>query len=183
MVEDSAMLRNGKNSAPSFDEPLEMLAACHEQIEEKLAAFERLCHYLDMKGNDDAARASADAILRYFGHSGALHSDDEDDDLFPLLRVRAAEQRRDEIAAAIEELEREHHTMESQWKRLHEALTAVLRGEPRLDAEEVTRFAWLYRRHMERESGALLPFARKALSDAERAALGERMAARRVQRT
>jgi hypothetical protein len=43
----------------------------------------------------------------------------------------------------------------------------------------VTRFAWLYRRHMDREGAAVLPFAREALDAAERASLGERMAARR----
>jgi len=28
-----------KDPGPSFDEPLEMLAACHERIEDKLAAL------------------------------------------------------------------------------------------------------------------------------------------------
>ena len=169
----------GKKPAASVDDPLQMLAACHERIEEKLSTLERLCRHLSSRGSDEEARAAAQGVLRYFDTSGTLHRQDEDGDFFPLLRVRAAERGRTEIAAAIEELEREHETMEVQWKRLREALEAVARGEPRLDAEEVARFAWSYRRHLERESGALLPFARGALNAAERAALGERMAARR----
>ena len=55
--------------------------------------------------------------------------------------------------------------MASQWKRLRERLAAIAAGEGRLDAGEVTRFAWLYRRHMNSESAAVL---------------GERMAARRA---
>jgi hemerythrin-like domain-containing protein len=164
---------------PSFDEPLEMLSACHERIEEKLALLERLGPHLETKGCDAEARAAAQAVLRYFDTSGVYHHQDEDVDLFPLLRVRAAAQGRAEIAAAIEELEREHETMNSQWERLRQRLLAIAEGEPRLDIEEVTRFAWLYRRHMDRESAAVLPFAREALDSAERAALGERMAARR----
>jgi hemerythrin-like domain-containing protein len=164
---------------PSFDEPLEMLAACHERIEEKLAVLERLAPHLETKGCDAEAKSAAQAVLRYFDTAGVYHHQDEDQDLFPILRKRAAAQGRVEIAAAVEELEREHETMDSQWRRLRQRLLAVTEGEPRLDAEEVARFAWLYRRHMDRESAALLPFAREVLDAADRAALGERMAARR----
>jgi hemerythrin-like domain-containing protein len=165
--------------APSFDQPLELLAACHERIEERLAILERLIPHLEKRGCDAEACSAAHAVLRYFDTSGVHHHQDEDEDLFPLLRLRAAAQGRPEIAAAIEELEREHETMHAQWERLRQRLLAVTEGEPRLDLEEVTRFAWLYRRHMERESAAVLPFAREALDAADRAALGERMAARR----
>jgi pyridoxamine 5'-phosphate oxidase len=168
-----------QRSLPSFDEPLEMLGACHERIEEQLATLERLVEHLAANGCDSNARSAAEAVLRYFDTSGALHHKDEDEDLFPLLRIRAAGQGRVEIAAAIDELEREHETMDSQWKRLRQRLLAITGGDARLDAEEVTRFAWLYRRHMDRESAAVLPFAREALDEAQRAALGERMAARR----
>jgi hypothetical protein len=69
--------------------------------------------------------------------------------------------------------------MDSQWRRLRQRLLAITEGEPRLDPEEVARFAWLYRRHMDREMAALHPFAREALDATELAAMGERMAARR----
>ena len=164
---------------PSFDQPLEQLATCHERIEEKLIVLEGLAPYLEKSGCDADARAAAQLILRYFDTAGVFHHQDEDEDLFPLLRARAAAQGRPEIAAAIEELEREHESMDAQWRRLRQRLLAVTEGEPRLAIEEVTRFAWLYRSHMDRESEAVLPFAREALDAAERAALGERMAARR----
>ena len=173
-------LQIGAKPAPSFDEPLEMLAACHERIEETLVALERLARHLESSGSQAEARAAAQAVLRYFDTSGALHHQDEDHDLFPLLRERAGEVGRDEICAVIEELEREHHTMEAQWQRLRESLIGVIGGGSSIDAEDVTRFAWLYRRHMERESAAVIPFAREALRDDERGALGRRMAERRT---
>jgi len=169
-----------KKPAPSFDEPLEMLAACHERIEAQLCILERLGAHLETKGCDAEARSAAQAVLRYFDTGGALHHQDEDGDLFPLLRARAAAQGRVEIAAAVEELEREHETMDAQWCRLRQRLLAIAEGEARLDPEEVASFAWLYRRHLDRESVALIPFAREALDADERAALGTRMAARRT---
>src|SRR3954467_7941726 len=121
-----------QDSGPKFDQPLETLAACHERIEEKLAALERLVPHLETHGCDPEARAAAQGILRYFDTSGVHHHQDEDQDLFPLLRQRAAAQGRAEIAAAIEELEREHETMDAQWRRLRQRLLAVVEGGPRL---------------------------------------------------
>ena len=168
-----------KSPAPSFNEPLELLAASHDRIEEQLRTLEQLSLRLETEGSNAEARSAAQAVLHYFDGGGALHHQDEDGDLFPLLRARAAAQGHAAIAAAVEELEREHETMEAQWRRLRQHLLAIAEGETSLDPEEVARFAWLYRRHMDRESAALLPFAREALDAEERAALGMRMAARR----
>jgi hemerythrin-like domain-containing protein len=168
-----------KRPGPSFDEPLEMLAACHERIEAQLATLERLGPHLETHGCDAEAKAAAQAVLRYFDTSGRLHHQDEDHDLFPLLRRRAGAAGRPEVAAAIEELEREHQTMEAQWTRLRARLHGIAAGEARLSAEDVARFAWLYRRHMDQEATAVLPFAREILDAGERAMLGSRMAARR----
>lgn len=168
-----------KDPGPSFDEPLEMLAACHERIERQLETLERLGPHLETQGCDAQARSAAQAVLRYFDTAGRFHHQDEDEDLFPILRGRAAMAGRPEVAAVIEELEREHATMDAEWNRLRQRLAAIADGDARLDPEDVSRFAWLYRRHMQRESAAVLPFAREALDEAQRASLGRRMAARR----
>src|SRR2546425_659439 len=163
-----------KQPGPGFDQPLEMLEACHERIQAQLGTLERLAPHLETKGCDAEAKSAAQAVLRYFDTSGAMHHQDEDQDLFPVLRTRAAAQARADITTAIDELVREHETMDAQWKRLRERLLAIVAGEPRLDVEEVARFAWLYRRHMDREATAVLPFARQALDPATRAELGKR---------
>jgi hemerythrin-like domain-containing protein len=166
--------------APSFDEPLEMLAACHERIEAQLCTLEKLIEHLPAKGCDRAAREAAMQVMRYFDTAGIEHHRDEDEDIFPLLRRLAAERDRPEVSAVINGLEEDHSTMEAQWSRLRERLQAVAAGrDARLDPEDVGRFAWLYRRHMEKEAALVLPFAREAVSETDRAALGSRMAARR----
>jgi hemerythrin-like domain-containing protein len=166
--------------APSFDEPLDMLAACHDRIEAQLATLEKLIEHLANKGADPAAREAAAQVMRYFDTAGVEHHRDEDEDIFPLLRNLAAERNRPEVSAIINGLEEDHATMDAQWSRLRERLTAVVEGrDARLDTEDVAHFAWLYRRHMEKESALVLPFAREAVSETQRAALGEKMAARR----
>jgi len=163
------------------EEPLDALQACHGHIEEHLQALEKLARRVAAGAPDSAAGSDARALLRYFETSGAQHHRDEDEDLFPLLRARAAALGRIEVAAGIDELEREHATLEAQWRRLREALGAIaaLREDACIDAGDAERFAWLYRRHMDREAQLVLPFAREALGTGERAELGARMAARR----
>jgi len=157
-----------------------MLAACHERIEEQLDTLEKLVEHLPARGADAAAREAAGRVIRYFDTAGVAHHRDEDEDVFPLLRHLAAERRRPEVSAVINGLEQDHTTMEAQWSRLRQRLQSILEGiDTRLDAEEVGRFAWLYRRHMEKESALVLPFAREAIGESDRAALGSRMAARR----
>jgi hemerythrin-like domain-containing protein len=160
---------------------LDKLAFVHERIEAQLRALEALVQHLAYRGCDAAAQSAARDVAHYFEHAGAQHHRDEDEDLFPLLRRLAGSQGRVEVAAVIDELEREHATMDAQWQRLRPRLSAIAKARERaLDSDEVDRFAWLYRRHMDREAAAVLPFAREALSDEQQAALGERMAGRRT---
>jgi len=179
-MSDDRNFRGFGTPVAGFDEPLEMLQACHGRIEEQLQTLERLAEHVAARGSDVTAQSAAKSVLRYFDTSGAYHHRDEDEDLFPLLRARAAALGRIEVAAAIDELEREHATMDAQWRRLRETLSAIsaLR-DVQVDADEIARFGWLYRRHMERETLLVLPFANEVLREEERADLGTRMAARR----
>jgi hemerythrin-like domain-containing protein len=166
---------------PTFGEPLEMLAACHHEIEAQLCALEELAGHIAAKGTDDACRRTAAHVMRYFDTAGTAHHRDEEEDVFPLLRRLAAEHHRPEVSAVINDLEGDHASLEAQWARLHERLGAIAAGsEVRLDAEDVAHFAWLYRRHMGMEAGLVLPFARETIGEIQRAALGSRMAARRT---
>jgi hemerythrin-like domain-containing protein len=164
----------------SFDHPLDLLAACHERIERELVSLDELQAYLAEHGCDARARSLAQDVLDYFDTAGEMHHKDEDDDLFPLVRRRAATQGRADVAAVIDELEREHHTMHDQWRRLRARLAKIAAGEGRLDSDELTKFTWLHRRHMEREAAVVMPFARQAFEPGQIAALGNRMAARRA---
>jgi hemerythrin-like domain-containing protein len=167
--------------APGFDEPLEMLEACHGRIEAQLATLEKLVAHLERAGCDAQARQAADREMRYFDTAGINHHRDEDEDLFPVLRAAAAQKGSDVVAGKLYELEMEHESMDAFYARLRRQLEALLieGSEAKLDAGDVERFAWVYRKHMSVESEFVLPFARETLTEAQRARLGASMAARR----
>ena len=166
--------------APGFDQPLEMLYACHGRIEDRIATLEKLVPYLARAGCDAAAQEAARSVLRYFDRAGAQHHEDEEQDLFPLLRRHAGERGRGDVLAALDELAREHRAMDGVYARIRERLLDIVEARsPRLDIEQVAHFAWLYRRHITREEALVFGFAAEALAPAERAELGARMAARR----
>ena len=74
-----------------FDEPIEMLKACHERIERQLSTLERLLPHLAANGCDGEARQAAANILRYFNEAGPHHHADEEQDLFPFLLAQRRE--------------------------------------------------------------------------------------------
>ena len=166
--------------APGFDEPLEMLYACHGRIQDQIATLEKLVPHLARAGCDAPAQEAARAVLRYFDSAGAQHHQDEEQDLFPLLRRYAGERGRADVLAALDELARDHRAMEGVYAIIRARLAEVAEvRSPRLDIEQVAHFAWLYRRHIMREEAIAFGFAAEVLTPAERVDLGARMAARR----
>jgi hemerythrin-like domain-containing protein len=166
--------------APGFDEPLQVLEACHARIETQLTMLERLVAHVADHGADAEAREAARFVMRYFDTAGVQHHRDEDGDLFPLLRCKAAELGRAEVSAVINQLEADHATLDLQWSALRARLDGLARGsEAALLPSDIAGFAWLNRRHMEKEAALVLPFAAEALGAEQLSALGERMAARR----
>jgi hemerythrin-like domain-containing protein len=162
------------NPAPDFDDPLAMLRACHERIRRQCVTLSRLATHLQEHGPDDDARQAAAEVHRYFNTAGRHHHEDEERDLFPLLRDDPR------LAAVVDSLQQEHDDMERLWRELEPQLAAPAAITDR-DAFErtVEAFGALYARHIAREEADLLPAAEQRLSDAQRRELGRRMAARR----
>jgi iron-sulfur cluster repair protein YtfE (RIC family) len=163
--------------APGFDEPLEMLSACHGRIEAQLATLTKLAAHLSVHGADMQAQKAAANVMRYFNTAGVNHHQDEEVDLFPVLARIASEEREVNIMLLIDELRAEHREMEQGWQVLREVLARIARGERAELAPDA--FAGLYRQHIAREENALLPYAASVLVAAQRASLGTSMAARR----
>ena len=175
-----ALLPGTRAPAPGFDEPLEMLYACHGRIQDQIATLEKLVPHLARAGCDQAAQEAARAVMRYFDSAGAHHHQDEEEDLFPLLRRYAGERGRADVLGALDNLALEHRTMDEVWARIRARLAEIAEARsPRLDIEQVAHFAWIYRRHIMREEALAFGFAAEVLAPAERAALGARMAHRR----
>jgi len=119
-------------------DPLAGLESSHEGIEARLATLEKLAAHLTARQPDGIAKVIARDVVRYFDGEVARHHADEDGDL------------------------------KRRWQRLREKLHAVVAGaSPAFDEDEIVRFAWIYRRHIERETRLVLPFAREVLPPPE----------------
>lgn len=160
--------------APGFDDPLAMLAACHERILRQCATLEKLADHLRTAGLTPEARTAAAEVHRYFATAGRHHHEDEEQDLFPLLRGDPG------LADLLATLSAEHVRMEALWRALAPRLAAP---ETIRDVEafagQVAEFNALYAAHIARENAELLPRAARLLPPTVLAVLGARMAARR----
>lgn len=166
----------GEPGAPSFDDPLGMLRACHGRIQRQLATLERLLAHLPEHGADRDAQAAARAILRYFDTAASNHHADEDASLFPRILARSPAAR--DIVAV---LERDHQgPFVANWQRLRPLLAAIAAGQREtLPPDLVHDIRAAYDAHIALENDRLLPLCEDLLTPDELAAIGREMAARR----
>ena len=167
--------------APSLDEPLDMLHACHERIEAQLRTLERLIEYLPDHGVDDQVRSAIANVLRYFDQAAPNHHEDEERDLFPRLLANAPDDEAASVKSLIDALLADHQTMAM--------VLAVVRTDlielstaPRqsIDAAAIRHLADCYRRHIAREESSLLPLAKRLLTAADVIRLSHAMTERRT---
>lgn len=167
--------------APSFDEPLEMLDACHGRVRAQLDTLRRLLPHLARHGADEQARQAAGAILRYFDNAAPNHHNDEEVDLLPALEVRAQPESRARVAAVRERVLSDHARMYALWAALRPQLAAIQLGQCAVVDEAVAaEFDKLYRCHIEFEESEVLPLARELLDRDALMTLGAAMTARRT---
>lgn len=166
----------GSASAPGFDNPLEMLLACHGKIQTQCATLHKLLQHLPSHGCDLAAQQAAQAILRYFDTAGQNHHDDEEQDLFPCLLATPNA----EVHKLIARLLDEHKGLNAAWQQLRPFLLGIAEGRAvALDIKSVEHFITVHDHHISLENTQLLPQAAKLLNHMQLEALGRSMAARR----
>jgi hemerythrin-like domain-containing protein len=168
------------SALPGFDEPIEMLRACHDRIERQCETLERLVPHLRTQGCDEAARGAAAAVLRYFTLAGPNHHADEESDLFPRLLAAATGEDAQRAAHVVASMIADHREMERLWAEIEPALATVARGAiDRLDAVLVGAFCTIYRNHIAIEETDVLALAEHVLPAAVLAEVGLAMSIRR----
>ena len=167
-----------------FDEPFEMLAACHERVQRSLDLLQRLIAHVDQHGCDANARSAAADVLRYFDLAGPLHHEDEERHVFPRLKDHPDAA----VRAAVATLQTEHVLMHAMWERLRSMLLrwrdapeGAAPCPPATDTERAMAhdFVQAYARHIPLEESLVYPAAQPTASAADLARMGEEMAARR----
>jgi len=168
-----------RSPGAGFDEPIEMWLACHERVRRFARLLGRLVHHVSQRGADDEAREAATAIRRYFNEAAPRHHEDEEVDMFPLLRERGADPT---VLEVLDRVEADHVAMAGLWRQLDAVLARISAGEPAVPDEAlVAQFATMYDAHIDAEENILLPALRRVVAAAEWNAIGRAMAERRGQ--
>lgn len=166
--------------AVGFEQPYEMLAACHERVRRSLDLLGRLVDHLGDKGHDAQTRSAAADVLRYFDIAAPLHHQDEELHVFPLL----LKQGNATLRGTVLRLRADHRQMETLWVVVRIALlrwqepgcTDGVSAELRAAIEG---FRGIYAGHIEAEESQVFPAARVAMSQAKQEAMGREMRTRR----
>lgn len=168
------MLNLSPQPAATWDEPVDMLYACHGKVKRFCGMLKALPAYLAEHGATEEVRQSVRQICTYFNQAAPLHHEDEEQDFFPALLVHAPQSAND-----IAELERQHIVLHANWTALREQLEALLEGSRNgVDDEVLQRFIAGYDVHTAIEE-PLFDLGRASIPQTERQAMGKIMAARR----
>ncbi|HEY9097055.1 MAG TPA: hemerythrin domain-containing protein [Hydrogenophaga sp.] len=172
-------------SAPAagFEEPFDMLNACHERVERMLRLIIRLQEHLHTNGLDDQVRQAARDVMRYFDIAAPLHHQDEERHVFPPLMCGADA----EVKALVLRLIQDHRQMEVAWQGARAVLLSLAEDDARVpfvglsvwQKVALNDFARLYRQHLDDEERVAYPVARDLLTPGALTAMSEDMMARR----
>jgi len=171
-------------SPAGFDEPLEILRACHERVRRMVEMLIMLREHLREHGADQRAIVSAGTIRQYFQEAWPRHLQDEELDLLPRLQARLrnrATAAAANIAETIDSVLEQHRAFDPLSKRVVTLLKAIEAGTAqRLDDPAVQAFVELYRIHIALEEDVLAPAFERHLTATDLRELGRSMAARRT---
>lgn len=174
----------GQKKESDFDEPIGMLEDCHKRI---LYFLKTLVAVVDTgKGCplSEDQRTSLEKALRYFREAAPKHTADEEESLFPRLRLIDAPEvceissKLDVLEADHERANAEHFEVEAigqRWLQLG-SLTSVDTDRLKSVLDSLTT---LYARHISLEETDIFAIAKAVLSEPEKQALGKQMAERR----
>ncbi|QBQ64652.1 hemerythrin domain-containing protein [Actinobacillus indolicus] len=158
----------------TWDEPIDMLYACHGKVKNFCRQLQLLPDYLDKNGVNQAVKNDVQQILNYFNQSAPLHHDDEEKDFFPALIKQHPE-----AQTEVDLLEAQHIELHRNWDELSTQLVALLHGEiQQIDRELIKRFVAGYDQHIAIEE-PLFELGREHLSQEELNSIGKIMADRR----
>lgn len=169
----------------SFANPIGLMSDCHRRIEKFLGVLRQLAalHGAEVGGRRLGAeeQTALEKALAYFREAAPKHTADEEEDLFPSLRLEG----RPGLAAVLAQLQQEHEeaaAWHAEVQALGERWLAQGELEPGLArgfAEIVAKLTEHYRGHMALEEGEIFPLAQAELDGETKERIGRSMAGRR----
>jgi hemerythrin-like domain-containing protein len=177
----------------TLDQPIGLLGDCHRRIERFLDQLIRVTEVIGSGPLTPEARRALEQSLQYFREAAPVHTQDEEESLFPRLRQLA--QGRDESAekakhalSIVERLQADHEVADKRHLAIDEIGRRWLEKST-LSAEEVQRLQdelkdlrAFYTAHLAAEDGELFPLSETILDENQLAEMGREMAARRKEK-
>lgn len=171
--------------AAGFDQPFEMLAACHERVRRSLDLLARLLAHLQqlavagrLPESDADARSAAADVWRYFEVAAPQHHADEERHVIPRLLASGDAP----LVDAARRMLDDHQAFRTLWAQLGPQLAALQAGQapdlPRLH-HSARAFIARHAEHLPLEDDLAFPAAQRALDTAGQQAMGHEMARRR----
>jgi hemerythrin-like domain-containing protein len=167
--------------AASFDQPFEMLAACHDRVRRSLGLLQRLKAHVERHGADTQARDAARDVLRYFSMAAPAHQEDEERHVIPVLQASGGAEDREAARRMLED----HASIHRIWLELEVMLQALVAGavpEAARFSELVEEFVEVHEDHLALEDLIAFPHAAARIGEAGEEAIvdmGREMAERR----
>jgi hemerythrin-like domain-containing protein len=169
----------GRKDSPTFEQPFEMMEACHDRVQRMLTLLARLREHLAAHGADEQARQAAQDIMRYFDQAAPQHHRDEELHVFPPLLAQGDP----DTVAVVRQLQHDHELMDTRWGAARDVLLRIAGGElEQLDERQAATlegFAGLYGGHIEAEESIAYPASRSLLGEDAQREMGREMSARR----
>jgi hemerythrin-like domain-containing protein len=166
-------------AAATFEQPFEMLQACHERVHRMLTLLGRIRAHVREHGADVQAQQAARDVMRYFDLAAPHHHQDEELHVFPPLLAKGDER----VVAVVKRLQADHVQMEQRWAAARAVLVRIAEGQvQQLSAQDdaaLDAFAGIYGDHIVAEEGIAYPAAQAAMDTDTIAKAGEEMMRRR----
>lgn len=128
-----------------------------------------------------ASRASADIVSAFLAHDLPLHFADEEENLFPAMRLRALPE--DAIGPLLVRLVADHCRCRQQLDHIVAALTPVSSADPvELEVgigEIMQAYSMVEQQHLAIENAIVMPLAKKRLTSGDLKTMSQHMHARR----
>jgi hemerythrin-like domain-containing protein len=161
-----------------------MLGDCHQRIVRFLHVLVGLA--TQQKGGplSDEQHTLLSTSLRYFREAAPKHTADEEESLFPRLRLLDSPDI-DAVLARIDSLEQDHecadriHAEVERWGQVWLSNGQLSPADAAYFEQLVGALEMLYRHHIGKEDTEVFPFAARVLPSVDLQAIGNEMAARR----
>jgi iron-sulfur cluster repair protein YtfE (RIC family) len=148
-------------SACAHADAFGILQHCHEHIGQRLDLLETLVAALRSRGSfDEELLAGLGDVVTFLDIAIPIHTADEEQTLFPLLRQHPEFQQLTNTPMDCMELE--HHAHVDLRRAL---IVSIVRRDPLAVAEAGLDLVRSYREHIRKEEEVLYPLARKLLTD------------------